>query len=193
MNLSDILSYLPTIATALVNPVAGVAQLAAKFLGPKVGLDAGATVEAVTQKLEGLSPEEIVKMKQLDTDLQAHLSDNGIKLAELESKLNESELKDVDSARQRDIELSKATGGRPNYTAVSMYVLAVTVVAVLAYEVIINPTLHEYAKGIITLVLGRFLGYLDSIYQFEFGTTRTSRTKDDTIKALSNNGNGNGH
>jgi len=28
------------------------------------------------------------------------------------------------------------------------------------------------------------LGYLDNIYSFEFGTTRGSRDKDDTIKNL---------
>src|SRR5258708_9561629 len=96
MNLSDSLGYLPTIATALVNPVAGVAQIAAKFLGPKVGLDAASsTVEAVTQKLEGLSPEEIVKMKSLDVELQEHLADNGIKLAELELENRKQDSQDL--------------------------------------------------------------------------------------------------
>lgn len=89
MNLTDLVQYLPTIATALVNPVAGVAQLAAKFLGPK--LDVSGTVEAVTQKLAGLAPADIVKMKELDTQLQQHLSDNGIVLAKLQFDLDQGE------------------------------------------------------------------------------------------------------
>lgn len=42
----------------------------------------------------------------------------------------------------------------------------------------------DFAKATVTLLLGRFLGYLDSAYQFEFGTTRSSRTKDETITEL---------
>lgn len=174
MNLSDIASYLPTIATALVNPVAGIAALAAQFLGPKINV--GGTVEEVTQKLMGMSPDDMVKLKSLDVELQEHLADNGL-------RLEQAELSDLASARARDVEVTKVVGR--NWTAISMYVLAVTAVGVLVYVVITNPNLNEYAKGIITLGLGRFLGYLDGIYQFEFGTTRSSRTKDDTINKLS--------
>lgn len=42
----------------------------------------------------------------------------------------------------------------------------------------------EFAKGIITLVLGRMLGYVDAIYNYEFGTTRSSAKKDETINEL---------
>lgn len=90
-------------------------------------------------------------------------------------------LADVQSARQRDVELHKS--GAHNYRADSMYILAVILVALLVW-VVLKSSLDEYAKGIITLVLGRFLGYLDSIYNFEFGTTRSSKLKDDTIKRL---------
>jgi hypothetical protein len=64
-----------------------------------------------------------------------------------------------------------------------MYVLAVVLIAALVW-IVLKSGLDEYAKGIITLVLGRFLGYLDNIYNFEFGSTRTSKTKDDSIKNL---------
>lgn len=88
-------------------------------------------------------------------------------------------LADVQSARQRDVAL---TGH--NYRADSMYILAVLLVAAMVY-VTLKSELDEYAKGIITLVLGRFLGYLDGVYYFEFGTNRTSKTKDNTIENLS--------
>lgn len=42
----------------------------------------------------------------------------------------------------------------------------------------------EFAKGILTLVLGRFLGYIDSVYNFEFGTTRGAKAQQDTINNL---------
>lgn len=89
---------------------------------------------------------------------------------------------DLASARTRDVELTKA--GSHNYRADSMYIVAALTTAFLVWAVL-RSELDEYAKGIITLVLGRLLGYLDGIYNFEFGSTRTSRTKDKTIASLS--------
>ncbi len=42
----------------------------------------------------------------------------------------------------------------------------------------------EFSKGIVTLILGRYLGYIDNIYNFEFGNTRSSTGKDATINEL---------
>jgi hypothetical protein len=66
-----------------------------------------------------------------------------------------------------------------------MFVLAVVMVGVVIWIVWKDQSINEYVKGIFTLVLGRFLGYLDNIYNFEFGTTRGSKEKDATIKQLS--------
>jgi hypothetical protein len=92
-------------------------------------------------------------------------------------------LADVTDARKRDVAI--AVAGNHNYRADTMYVLAVLIIGILVWQVL-KSELDEYAKGIITLVLGRFLGYLDNIYNFEFGTTRASKNKDETIKTLSN-------
>ena len=67
----------------------------------------------------------------------------------------------------------------------TMYVLAIVVIAGLVWGVLASK-LDDYGKGIITLVLGRFLGYLDVIYSFEFGTTKSSKQKDETITTLAN-------
>lgn len=67
-----------------------------------------------------------------------------------------------------------------------MYVLAVLVICGLVFLIWKDQDVNEYLKGIITLVLGRFLGYLDNIYNFEFGTTRVNRAKDETINQLVN-------
>ena len=75
--------------------------------------------------------------------------------------------------------------GVHNYRADLMFLLAVVIIAALVWIVWKDPGINEYVKGIFTLVLGRFLGYLDNIYNFEFGTTRGSKDKDATIKQLS--------
>lgn len=74
--------------------------------------------------------------------------------------------------------------GQRNYRADAMLVLAVAIIAILVWAVWRENDLGEYVKGIVTLVLGRFLGYLDNIYNYEFGTTRGSARKDATIENL---------
>lgn len=124
------------------------------------------------------SPEQALEMLKANSERQAEFN---MAVLKQNSELEAAYLQDVQSARNRDAEFVKA--GTRNYRADSMYFLSVFVVAALVV-VVFQSTLDEYAKGIITLVLGRFLGYLDNIYNFEFGSTRTSRVKDETISSL---------
>src|SRR5258708_749631 len=76
MNLGDILkSVAPTLATAFLGPLGGAATA---FLADKLGTSN--TVEAVTQAVAGLSPAEMVKMKELDVQFKEFMADNAIKL-----------------------------------------------------------------------------------------------------------------
>lgn len=126
----------------------------------------------------GRTPEETLEIMQKNVEMQQAFN---LKIMENSTELEKIYLADVKSARDRDMVIQ--TGGSHNYRADSMYILSIVVVFILVYAVL-NSAIDEYAKGIITLVLGRFLGYLDSIYNFEFGSTRTSRAKDETIKNL---------
>lgn len=73
----------------------------------------------------------------------------------------------------------------PQYIRVNVLIaIAITAVILCVFIVVQYQITNEYSKGILTLVLGRFLGYVDNIYNFEFGTTRSSAKKDDTITAL---------
>lgn len=101
---------------------------------------------------------------------------------EQEADLEKAHLADIQSARTRDVEIVKS--GAHNYRADAMFLLAVVVVVGLVYAVWVDPNVNEFLKGIVTLMLGRFLGYLDGIYNFEFGTTRGSQSKDQTINNL---------
>lgn len=92
-------------------------------------------------------------------------------------------LLDVQSARDRDVKIVQS--GQKNYRADFMFFLAIAMISGLVWLVWKDPNINEYMKGIATLVLGRFLGYLDTIYNFEFGTTRSNKAKDETIKNLS--------
>jgi len=73
----------------------------------------------------------------------------------------------------------------PQYIRVNVLIAIAILVVILCLFVVVQITVKdEFAKGILTLVLGRFLGYVDNIYNYEFGTTRSSAKKDDTITNL---------
>lgn len=149
---------------------------------------AGKGKELVEQKLginleDALGTEEgRIRLKQLEVEHEQFLVTAAQQRAELGLKEFQVEVDDRKSARERDAEFVKA--GNHNYRADFMFLLAVALVAGLVWIVWSAADINEYTKGIVTLVLGRFLGYLDNIYNFEFGTTRGSRDKDATIVNL---------
>lgn len=104
------------------------------------------------------------------------------RIADIEAVLEQAYLKDVQSARERDAAFLAA--GTRNSRADILAGLAVIAVIVLTIAIWRDPGINEYVKGTFTLVLGRFLGYIDQIYGFEFGSTRSNKTKDQTINQL---------
>jgi len=133
-----------------------------------------------------LSAEDTLKLRQFEMEHQEELLKLQLEENKLDAELFKAEVADRSSARSRDVELIKA--GQHNYRADLMFVLALIVVSGLVWIVWKDPSINEYVKGIFTLVLGRFLGYLDNIYNFEFGSTRSSKQKDATIERLSKEG-----
>lgn len=174
MNWLDVVSKLaPTVASALGGPLAGAAVTA---IGELLGLSEP-TQDKIKSVIENgqLTGQQISDLRQLEMKYKNDEADRGFKYAELE-------FKDRASARDRDAEIVKA--GKRNTRADVMFILAVAVICGLVYLIWKDPNINEYMKGIVTLVLGRFLGYLDNIYSFEFGTTRSSQDKNATISAM---------
>ena len=135
-------------------------------------------------KLDGtpLSEADTLKLKQYEMDHEEELMRLRIEENKVDLESFKVEVADRDSARVRDAEFIKH--GKTNNRANFMFFLAVVMVAAVIWIVWQDQGINEYVKGIFTLVLGRFLGYLDNIYSFEFGTTRGSKEKDETIKQL---------
>ena len=133
-----------------------------------------------------MSDRDLLTLKQYEMDHQEELLRLRIEESKLDLETFREEVKDRGSARERDVEFIKR--GMVNTRANFMFFLAVVMVGILVWIVWKDQNINEYVKGIFTLVLGRFLGYLDNIYSFEFGTTRGSKEKDETIKQLTNGG-----
>lgn len=168
--LGTIKTIAPTVASALCGPLAGAAVAA---LGDIFGVSEP-TKDSIQKIITNgqMTAEQVARVRELELQYQNEEKERGFRYAELE-------FKDRDSARDRDARLAEA--GKKNVRADLMFFLAVFVICGLVWIVWKDPSINEYVKGIFTLVLGRFLGYLDNIYSFEFGTTRSSQQKNELL------------
>lgn len=100
-----------------------------------------------------------------------------------ETELEKAYLADIQNARNRDVEIIKS--GHSNIRANTMATLAVAIVCICLMVVVWKTGMDEYAKASISLITGRALGWVEQVFSFEFGSTRDSKKKDDTISNLS--------
>jgi len=66
-----------------------------------------------------------------------------------------------------------------------MFVAAYALLCGLVYGVFYKTDVNEYVQNTITFLMGQIVGWIAAMYAYEFGSTRTSATKDATISALS--------
>lgn len=91
-------------------------------------------------------------------------------------------LQDMGDARARDVAIQTARGR--NYRADAMVALTVTGMVVLVVVAVSISGLSEFAKGIVNIVIGALIANWNAQNNFEFGTTRQNKVKDDTINDL---------
>jgi len=154
-------SAAPALATAVAGPLGPVAL---KAIAGKLGVED--SVEAVTQHL------------------QANPAD-ATKLAEIDVKKLEMELKDRQDARNREIQL--ATNDKvPYINKVVTPVLALGVVALsfILFAVLIFVNVTPEAKDILIYILGVLSAAVTQILSYYFGSSQGSKDKSNEIKAL---------
>ncbi len=91
-------------------------------------------------------------------------------------------LGDTQDARARDVQLVQAghVNSRANLLAAGAGLLVILCLLMTVWA----SSMDDFAKATITLICGRALGWVEQVFSFEFGTTRASKTKDDTINKL---------
>ena len=161
----------------------GLAQFAPQIIkwitGSDKAADAATAVVEIAETVTGRKGSDALDALKADPALVLQFRQS---VMAQEADLDKAYLADRADARKRDAVF--ITAGTRNYRADFMFFLAVAMIAALVWLVWKDPSINEYMKGIFTLVLGRFLGYLDNIYNFEFGSTRASKAKDATIENL---------
>lgn len=133
-----------------------------------------------------LTPELLQQLQIRSMEHEEFLVDATIRQRDQEIKEYGIQVDDTKDARARDVAMMQA-GYRNSRANAMLGAAGVLVVAILAIAIWKSP-LGEFEKGILTLILGRCLGYVDQGFNFEFGTTRSSAKKDETIGKLSGGG-----
>ena len=155
----------PALGTALGGPLAGVATryIANEFLG-----DGEANEEEIAAALQGATPDDLARLKQLDRDFQV----------EMEKLL----MQDRADARERDVQLVTQRGH--NYRADILAFLAVCGLVFCVWTVANDPALPSGVREVIMFVAGTFATAMRDVYAFEFGSSRGSKDKDAIIGRL---------
>lgn len=169
--------------------IAAVVGRTAPTLGLALGGPAGAAIGALVSTALGAgnTPDEVAAAIAKDPNAAFKLkeleSEERVRLQEIALETAKAELADVQSARARDVELMKA--GKQNIRA-DVMVIGVTVglLACLFALAFYKDKIPPEAVGIISTIAGIFGACLKDAFTFEFGSSRSSQTKDATIANL---------
>ncbi|HJW81966.1 MAG TPA: hypothetical protein VJ396_06955 [Acidiferrobacterales bacterium] len=166
----------------IVTIAMGLAQFAPAVIrwltGSKDAEIVARDVVSVAQTITGsASPQEALARIQADQTAQRAFRQA---LLERATEMDKAYLADVQSARARDVELSKVRG---NNTRADVMVIAAVVglVSCLAVLILFKGSIPGEAVGIISTVAGIFGACMKDAYSFEFGSSRGSKEKDDVI------------
>ena len=153
----------PTIASALLGPLGGVAVAG---LGKALGID-GATTESITKAIQGgqITPEAMAEIQKLELQFKNDEKERGFKYSELE-------FKDRDSARQANVQ----GGTQSKLFWLSLLLLSTSIGAECVVLFV------GYPKDVIDpIVVGRILGFLDAVglqvLNYWFGSSSGSHQK----------------
>lgn len=167
MNWLDTLKTLaPTVATAMLGPLGGMAVSA---LGGLLGVPEATQAKIADAIQSGqLTPEQITGLKQLELQYQDNEKERGFKYAELA-------FKDRDSARTANV----AGGTQRPLFWLSLLLLTVT----LGSEVLV--LFYGYPPTVPEIVVGRVLGLMDSVallvLGYWFGSSSGSNQKTELL------------
>ena len=161
----------PTIATALGGPLAG---LAVKAIGGVFGLGEGAGEADVAKALAGATPDDLLRLKEADQKF-------AIEMRRLDVDLERIAAGDRQGAR--DMQVATRSWAVPVLASVVVSGFIASSIAVLGgwVEGLKDPLI----AALVGSVLGNITAATMLVLNFYFGTTASSRTKDETIKSLS--------
>ena len=152
----------PTLIAALTGNIPAAAASAAAFIAKQFGWT-NSDPEAVKQQLSALTPDQLIKLKQLEVD---YVNAENAKVDML--------LGDIQDARAMRTEL--AADGQKEYTPTILSYISVLGFWSTFYALFFVKIPPD-AKSIIILLLGTLLAENKQVYNYWFGTTISSFNK----------------
>jgi hypothetical protein len=168
----------------LIQAVLGLANFAPSLLR---FFGAGEKSAAVAEKVAGIA-QAITGTSEPDAALAAIEKDPALALEfkkavlAADTDLEKAFLADRHSARERDVEVRKLTGGQNVRADIMLIAAFVAVISIAAFVTWISLSGLEgkagLAIGFLTTIGGMFARNIGSAFDFEFGSSRGSKDKD---------------
>lgn len=173
----------PLIPIALALAQAAAPALAGKVVGWIAGDESGAVAERVVSTAVGATgaetPEEALARVREDAAARERLH---VALLVQEQELERLYLADRQSARERDVAIRRAGDGSNRrgdvLATVAILGLLATIAALFLLEV------PPEARDPLLVTIGGLLSIVKDVYAFEFGSSRGSKAKEQTIAAV---------
>jgi hypothetical protein len=153
--------YAPSIATALGGPLAGAAV---GMIADKLGIP-DKTVEGVTAALMG-NPANLEKLK------------------EIELEMYKIDAQDRDSARRREIEVSKSDVHFITKNITSILAIGVLTGSLIIATLVFFVDFPDSQENILIFVLGSLFSIATQVISYYFGSSQGSKDKSEAIKSL---------
>lgn len=162
----------------------GLAKFAPKIIKWITGSDkaekAAEQVVSIAESVTGKTGQEVIDALAANQALVLQFRQS---VMANETELDKAYLADRADARARDTEYVKA--GRSNHRADLLALLAVTGLVLCVWFVAKDATLPERAVNAIMFCAGVLASAVRDVYSFEFGSSRSSKEKDDVISKMS--------
>lgn len=150
---------------------------------------AGEKPAAVVEKVVGLAqavtgaqtPAEALEAMRRNAELAQQFN---LAVLAADVEMEKAVLTDRQSARQRDVEIRKLTGGENRRQNAMIALVAVGLIVCLVVLVLFRGQIPGEAVGIISTIAGIFGACLKDAFAFEFGSSRGSKEKDAVLSAI---------
>jgi hypothetical protein len=170
----------PWLGAASTGP-AGLIAMVAKELSGALGYDVPADTQSINQAVFSASQEQLIRIKELDTEFQVKMQELGFNTLD---SLVKAEVSDKASARGMQVEALKQEGWlAKNF----VYLLASfwTIATIIYIGFITFGSIPEANVRFADTILGFLLGtVIATIINFFMGTSFSSRIKDESINRL---------
>jgi hypothetical protein len=157
------------------------------ILGKIVGNSTGNMLESVSNIADKWITTKEEKL-EFEQKLQEQLNKHNEFLIQEANKETESYLKDVDSARQRDINANNSEHSSILSKNIAP-ILALSIIVltfILIYVIMFKPKLGV-EKDIIIYILGALTGYVGMVLSYYFGSSKSSSDKQKQMNDMMNN------